>query len=101
MAQNIDLLFFDRKAKLRMEFKRLFTSLYKYPEKYERVINVLSTRHYGYTREELAKILNTPLGGSFSEILNALAASDFIMAYKPIDAKKGETLFKQIGRAHV
>ncbi len=96
MAQNIDLLFFDRKAKLRMEFKRLFTSLYKYPEKYEKVINILSTRHYGYTREELAKIMDIPLGGSFSDILNALAASDFIMAYKPIDAKKGETLYKLV-----
>lgn len=38
LAQNIDQLFFNRKAKLKDEFERLFNSLFRSPEPYKTII---------------------------------------------------------------
>ncbi|MGN1239807.1 MAG: ATP-binding protein [Paludibacteraceae bacterium] len=96
LAQNIDALFFDSKAKLRLEFSKLFISLFRYPENYVRVIRFLFTKHCGYTREEIAKHLHMETGGTFSAILEALVESDFICCYRPYDAAPYEKLYRLV-----
>lgn len=96
LAQNIDALFFDEKAKLRLEFTKLFTSLFRFPENYVRVIRFLFTKHCGYTRDEIATHLGIETGGTLSSILEALEESDFIRCYRPYDAQPYEKLYRLI-----
>ena len=55
LTQNIDRLFFFFFGKLREEFYRLYASLFSTPEKYIKIIRLLSQKREGYTREEIAK----------------------------------------------
>jgi len=96
LAQNIDALFFAPKAKLRLEFTKLFTSLFRYPENYVGAIRYLYTKRCGYTRDEIAAHLGLETGGTFSNILEALEESDFIRCYKPYDAAPYEKLYRLV-----
>lgn len=94
LAQNIDVLFFRRNAKLRLEFERLFRSQYKNYQGFESIVRFLSTKHCGYTRTEIAAAVGQSDGGAFSKKLKALEESDFIVSYRPYDAEKYETLYR-------
>lgn len=96
LAQNIDSLFFDQKAKFRLEFSKLFTSLFRFPVNYVAVIRFLFTKHCGYTREQIASHLQMVTGGTLSAILEALEESDFICSYRPYDAKPYEKLYRLV-----
>lgn len=94
LAQNIDLLFFDRNAKLGSEFQRLFGSLFVNPDDYMDIVRLLSKRHIGYTRDEIATKLGITSGGTFSRMLEALAASDFIVSYHPFGISQKEVRYR-------
>lgn len=94
LAQNVDLLLFERNAKLDMEFQRLFGSLFVNPEAYMAVVRLLAKKHIGFTRIELAKGLGVNPGGTFSKMLETLAASDFIESYHPFGQSKKEIRYK-------
>lgn len=96
LAQNIDALLFDAKAKLKSEFSKLFISLFRFPDNYLRVIRFLFTKRCGYTRDEIAEHLGVEPGGTFSSILEALEESDFIRCYRPYDAAPYEKLYRLI-----
>ena len=96
LAQNIDLLFFSKNAKLESEFVRLFASLFINPEEYMNIVRLLATRHVGFTRDEMAQALNINAGGSFSKMLEILVASDFITTYQPFGQKQKVTRYKLI-----
>lgn len=76
LPQNIDRLFFASDGKLRDEFRRLYGSLFKNPESYLKVIDLLATNHQGLTRKELAHKID--LGGRLSEVLDDLQQCGFI-----------------------
>ena len=88
--QNIDLLLFKKDAKLKIEFDRLFGSLFKNPEDHIKVIRLLAQRRGGYTRKEILEATGLKDGGGASDILKGLAASDFIAAYCPFGEGKTE-----------
>jgi hypothetical protein len=94
LAQNVDLLFFEKNAKLEMEFQRLFGSLFANPDEYKAVIKLLAQKHIGYTREEIAQNLGLKAGGSFSKMLDVLIASDFVKSYYPFGEGKRERKYK-------
>ena len=96
LAQIIDSLYFDRKAKLKDEFERLFNSLFRSPEPYKAIIRLLSKRHSGYSREEISKKTGIVAGKSLSRALHALEASDFIECYKPFENSKRDLLYRLI-----
>ena len=96
VAQNIDNLYFCKNAPLRNEFNRLFSSLFSSPEQYMKVVRKLSTRHCGFSRKEIGDHIGISSGSGLTKILNNLEASDFIQGYKPIDAEKGEKLYRLI-----
>jgi len=93
-AQNIDSLFFHKNAKLKSEFTRLFASLFINPDDYMNVVKLLAKRHTGYTRDELVVKLGASSGGSFSKMLEILAASDFISSYHPFGRNQKELRYK-------
>ena len=96
LAQIIDNLYFDRKAKLKDEFERLFNSLFRSPEPYKAIIRLLAKRQSGYSREEISEKTGIVAGKSLSQALHALEASDFIERYKPFENNKRNLQYRLI-----
>lgn len=89
LAQNIDNMLFAKEAALAKEYDRLFRSLFVHWEEHQKVVSLLATRHYGFTRDEISRQCGISKGGGLSSILKALVDSDFIVKYTPvIDVRK-------------
>lgn len=94
LAQNIDRLFFNPKAKLGDEFDRLFNSVFDRADACMKIVRVLGQRHSGYTREEMATKTGINPNGDFTSIMKALIASDFVNKYVPYGISKREEHYK-------
>ena len=88
--QNIDRILFDKNAKLRNEFERLFGSLFKNMEDHITVVRLLAKRRSGYTRQEIVQETGMQQGGNVTLILKGLIESDFILKYSPFGEKRIE-----------
>lgn len=53
LAQNIDRLFFEPNAKLKLEFDRLYSSLFTNAEECKTIVRLLAQKQQGYTRKEI------------------------------------------------
>ncbi|MGN0222690.1 MAG: ATP-binding protein [Muribaculaceae bacterium] len=85
LAQTIDALFFERNAKLKLEYSRMFRSIFNGVELYQQVVDLLAKHHGGLTREEIMTALGITSGNRITNLLRTLEASDFIEAYKPFE----------------
>ena len=94
LAQNIDALFFNPKAKLGDEFERLFNSVFDNASNCMKIIRFLGKRHGGYCREEIARKTGISPNGDFTKILKALIASDFVTKYVPFGSATKEDFYK-------
>lgn len=81
VPENIDRLFFSDDAEMRVEYRRLFYSLYKNPETYINIINALASCKQGMTRKEIAEKLKTPNNGHLGDMLDDLIYCDFVRLY--------------------
>ncbi|MBQ4407765.1 MAG: AAA family ATPase [Bacteroidales bacterium] len=95
-AQNIDNMFFSKKAPLRREFNALYASLFRKPDDYIKVINALGTKKIGMTRYELIFATGIDQGGKISKILNELEECDFIRSYNSIGKAKKDSVYQLI-----
>ena len=93
LAQNIDRLFFEHNAKLGDEFDRLFNSVFDNAERCMAVIRLLSSRHSGYSRDELARRLQMSPNGDFTKIMKALIGSGFVARYVPFGNRQNENQY--------
>ena len=96
LAQNVDNLFFKKNSVLSDEFDRLFSSVFSRPDEMKQIVKVLGNKRLGYAQEELAKAAGMTWGGTFSAMLKALVASDFIEPYIPFGKGKREKYYKLI-----
>lgn len=94
LAQNLDNLFFERKAKLQNEFDRLFNSIFSTPERFKAIVRLLAKRHTGYSRDEISKLTGIPSGKDLSKALRTLEASDFIIRYKPFENDRKHLVYR-------
>ena len=90
LEQNADKILFSDKPRLKDEFNRLFKAVFKNAGDCQKIIRLLATRNYGFTREEIASKTGLPLGGGLSDTLGALAESDFVMRYSPYGKGEGD-----------
>ena len=88
--QNADRILFGTGPRLKDEFNRLFNAIFTNADDCKKVIRLLATRNYGYTREEIASATHLPLGGGLSDTLAALGESDFVLRYSPHGKGTGE-----------
>ena len=89
-GQNFDNLFFGPGDGLRLEFDELYSSLFRNPEPYMRIITALDKRRSGLTRDEiLAEIGAGSGGGKFTEMLEDLEECGFVRAFRPPTGKNG------------
>ena len=77
-VQNIDRLFFSRDTKMRREFRRLFNTLYKHPDRYIDIVKALSKSRHGMTREQLATELKCANNGHLGNKLEDLVHCDLV-----------------------
>jgi len=75
-AQFIDRTFFSNGI-LAQEYGRLFSSLFRQPEAYIKVLEFLAKHKDGITRTEIARALNTD-NGHLSKIISDLEYCDFV-----------------------
>lgn len=95
-AQNIDALFFGRNAKLKNEFKELYSSLFKQPEAYIDIITALSQKKAGMTRDEIIQYAKLPTSGVLTKYLEDLENCGFIRRYQAIGSKSKNAVYQLI-----
>ncbi len=94
LAQNVDRLFFTGNARLREEYDRLFTAIFNNPDDIKRIVQLLSTRHAGFTRQEILQKTGIEDSGAATKLLKALEVSDFVMKYVPFGTGKRNETYK-------
>ena len=95
-AQNIDQLFFHPNGLLHQEFDALYQSLFNYSEKHIRIIETLSKKAMGLTRNTIITKSGLPNSGNTTGVLNELEESGFIRKYHPFGKKERNSLYQLI-----
>lgn len=86
-SQNVDKLCFAEKAPLRNEFNELYHSLFDSPQLHIVIVEALSKKASGLSRNELCKAGNLQANGHLTAALNALEQCDFIEKYTDFTRK--------------
>lgn len=92
--QNINRLCFEQDGLLRTEFSNLYRSLFNKAERHIAVIEALSKKAKGLSRDEIIKAAKFTKGGSVTRILNELEESQFITRYAPYGNKERNSLYQ-------
>ena len=94
IAQNIDRLFFSTDAPLRTEYLFLFKSLFKESTLYKKVVEALSKKMKGMTRQELLKEIKCEDTGYFSDVLADLCNCDFVRRYTAFGKTERDMMYQ-------
>lgn len=81
LPQALDRLYFQDEAPLANEYDRLMASLFRSPEPYYRIVEVLSQHQQGITRDDISKLTGLGTGGNLTRMLTDLENSDFIRSF--------------------
>lgn len=92
--QNIDALFFKKKGELWDEFEHLYKSLFSNSDSYVKVVEALSEKKGGLTRNEIISKTKMPAGGTVSKIINNLILSGFIRVSGFYNKKKKDAVYQ-------
>ena len=96
IVQNIDVLLFQENGQLYYEYDRLFSSLYRKPQKHMEIIRALAKKRKGMTRTELIADTKIADGGLLSKAIEELEQCGFIRAYKNYVKKATEQYYQLI-----
>ncbi|MGN0189155.1 MAG: ATP-binding protein [Candidatus Cryptobacteroides sp.] len=94
LDKSIDNLFFKKGAPLREEYDFLYRSLFKNAVLYRRIIEVLSNKLKGLSRQEILEALNLDDGGSVSQALEDLCKCDFVRSYSAFGKQGKDTMYQ-------
>ena len=95
-VQNIDNMLFKKDAPLKEEYQYLYASIFKNPESYLKIIEVLANKKIGLTRDEIIKETGIENTGSLSNKLEELEVCGFIRKYNVLGNKKKNALYQLI-----
>ena len=96
LAQNIDDILFADDAPLKDEFKYLYASIFKHPEDYVRIIEVLALHKSGITRDEIIEKTGLANSGALTSKLEELESCGFIRKYNAFGMKAKGAIFQLI-----
>ena len=94
--QNIEELFFSKDALLKGEFKSLYSSLFKNPEPYMKIVNALGTRSIGLSKTEIAHETRLSNNDILGNMLDELVESGLLYEYLPLGKRKNGRIYKVI-----
>ena len=92
--ENIDSLFFRKRAELWDEFDHLYHTLFTNSDQHIRIAEALNEKKRGMTRCEIAKKTGLAENGALSKMIQNLTDSGFVRAYSFYRKKKKETLYQ-------
>ena len=92
--KNIDYLFFRKKAELWDEFDHLYNTLFSSGESYISVVEKLSKKQSGLTRNEISEKTGLAENGVLTKILKNLVDSGFVRENRFFGKKKKDTLYQ-------
>lgn len=93
-TQNIDNVFFKEKGLLWDEFSHLYDTFFKQPENHIAVVEALSKKRMGLTRNEIIKATKLHDNGNLTTILDNLTNNEFIRPYNYFGKKKQDTIYQ-------
>ena len=96
LVQNIDRILFEKDAPLKDEFKYLYSSIFRNPTVYIKIIEALGTKKVGMTREEVIEKSGIANSGDLSTKLEELESCGFIRKYNSFGKKKKNTIYQLI-----
>jgi AAA+ ATPase superfamily predicted ATPase len=96
LNQNIDLLLFEKNAKLRGEFDRLYHSLFRKADNHIRAVETLSKNGAGMTRQELSAAVGISDGGGLTKVLAELEACGLIAGSPDIRKRRNGEYYKLV-----
>ena len=94
VAQMVDRAFFSKKAALREEYDRLFSSSFTNPDQTKKIVEILYERRGGFTRKEIQEKLGISSSGNLTKSLKALIEGDFVEKYVPYGGNRKVTYYK-------
>lgn len=94
VAQNINLMCFQKDGILYNEFTSLFSALFDDAEISETLIRAIADQHYGISRQALLEKSKLSSGGQFNNKLNELIASDFVQVFVPYGNLRKNSYFR-------
>ncbi|MCL2807933.1 MAG: ATP-binding protein [Coriobacteriia bacterium] len=94
LAQNVDRLCFGSEAHLANEYEDVFKSLFVNSEKHREVVEALSNKKKGLTRQQVKEHLSFADGGNLTRVIKELEMSGFIREYHPFGKKKKGSLLQ-------
>jgi AAA+ ATPase superfamily predicted ATPase len=93
-GENIDNLFFRKRAELWDEFDHLYNTLFSNSKQYIRLVEILGEKRGGMTRNELSTEPDINDNGRLSGMLSDLVASDFVRMSTCFGKKKQEIRYQ-------
>ncbi len=93
-VNNIDNLFFRKRAELWDEFDHLYQTLFKSSDRYIQIMECLASKRSGYTRNEISKITGIEANGKLSKSLEDLINSGFVKVSSFYRNRKKEALYQ-------
>lgn len=92
--KNIDSLFFTEKSGLWDEFNHLYQTLFTNSSRYIMIVEALSSKKIGLTRNEIIKATGIPSNGNLTTVLNNLEYSGFIRICNNFGMKKNNVIYQ-------
>lgn len=93
-TENIDNMFFKKKAELWDEFQHLYHTLFSNSGVYIKIVEALSRKRMGLTRGEIASTVGLPQNGVLTKMLSNLDNSGFIRINRFYGRKKKDSLYQ-------
>ncbi|MBR4145932.1 MAG: ATP-binding protein [Lachnospiraceae bacterium] len=94
LNENIDSIFFRKRAELWNEFEHLYKTLFSNSDQYIKVVEALSKKRKGLSREEIIKATGLPANGVLTKMLSNLEKSGFIRINDMFGLKTRDKLYQ-------
>ena len=94
LSQNVDRILFAEDAPLKDEFQYLYASIFRNPKVYLRIVETLSLKKVGMTREEIIELAGIRNSGDLTTKLEELESCGFIRRYYSYGMKKKNAIYQ-------
>ena len=94
LNQNIDLLLFEKNAKLENEFNRLYNSLFRHADNHINIAKTLAKSSNSMTRKELSKASGISDGGGLTKTLEEMEACGLLGRSADIKKKRNGDYYR-------
>ncbi|MEY4540511.1 MAG: hypothetical protein RLZZ306_2268 [Bacteroidota bacterium] len=96
VPQILDQLFYQKQAILKNEFQNLYAALFKNNTFHEKVVEILSSKNKGLTRNQIIEATGIKGGGGLTTVLEELTQCGFILPIYPINKAKEDCLYRLV-----